>query len=94
MTANAHRDVPSAPRSGRSARIRVAGATALALLLAGTVAGCGNRHDKNGDTERPDVQQLPVLQTVLPSAAPVVPITISPYPSSTASPERGAKGRS
>lgn len=71
-----------------------AAAAAIGVLLAGTIAGCGSRHDKNGDTERPDVQQLPILKTVLPSAAPNPQITVSPYPSSTASPERGDEGRS
>ena len=83
-----HRPQPGHARYRRR-RAGLAGTAALAVLLGGALAGCGARHDKNGDTQRPDVQQLPVIQTVLPSAAVNPPITVTPYPSSSASLERG-----
>lgn len=75
------------PARPRRRHLAVA-ATALAgLLAAGSLAGCG---DKNGDNPRSNsIHPSPGLQTVVPSSHPSPPVTVSPYPSSSASPKRG-----
>ena len=85
---------PTSARRTRRGRPAIAAVAGAGLLLTAVLSGCGARHDRNGDTERPDVQQLPVLQTVLPSKAPNPELTVSPYPSSTVSYMRGDEGRS
>ncbi len=76
-------------KRGRRSRATVALTAATAVALTASLSACGERHDKNGDTARPDVHQTPGLSTVEPSAHPSAPVTVSPYPSATASYKRG-----
>lgn len=74
------------PHVGR--RAAVAAGLAVTVLA---LAGCSGRYDFNGDLRRPNTFPTPGLQTLLPTENQTnnVVETISPYPSATASPERG-----
>lgn len=86
MTSSTTRRPAPTPRRWR----RRAAAAGLALAMA-ALAGCSGRYDFNGDLKRPNTFPTPGLQTLLPTENQTnnVVVTISPYPSATASPERG-----